>query len=585
MHRLPRLAAVLSLPAMLGACATMPAPSRTVDVGIVAINDFHGALEPPRQSVFVPDATAPDGVLGVPAGGAAYLASAIDAVRARHPYHVTVSAGDLISGSQFASSLYLDEPAVGVMNRIGLEFNAVGNHEFDRGARELLRVQNGGCEKNTRGEPCQLERFAGAQFKFLAANVVRTDGTTLFPATGSKAFDTPAGRVTVGFVGLTLKQTPSLVVPSAVAGLEFGDEAEAINAAAAGLKAAGADAVVVLIHQGGKTDGTPDPQGCENLTGDILPILDRLSPAVDVVVSGHTHWAYICERMLPGRTSPLLLTSAGVYGELVTDIALTIDPRAHRVTAKRAANVIVQSEAYAATRGPVALSDRFPRFAPRADVAEYAGKYVTASQGYSSRIVGRLAGAVAKPGEGSGNTGGTIGNLIADAQLEATRSAGAQLALMNPFGIRAPAAFIPGAGGALTFGQLYQVQPFNNLLVTQSFTGAELKAILEQGFDDQGPVQVLSPSRGFAYRYDLSRPVGERVVAMTLNGKPIDASATYRVASNNFLAQGGDTFTLFAKGRDAVQGVSDLDALQAYLAATPPRAVPAEARTTDATRN
>jgi 5'-nucleotidase len=582
--RIARAGATLALTA-LAACATVVPPSRApVEVGIVAINDFHGALEPPRQSVFVPDANAADGILGVPAGGAAYLASAIDAVRAKYPNHVTVSAGDLISGSQFASSLYLDEPAVGVMNRVGLDFNAVGNHEFDRGRAELLRIQNGGCEKTGRATPCAVEPYPGAKFPFLAANVVTESGATLFPATGVKSFGGGARKVTVGFVGLTLKGTPALVLPSAVAGLTFGDEAEAINASAARLKAEGADAVVVLIHQGGRTTGTPDPQGCEGLNGEILPILDRLSPSVDVVVSGHTHWAYVCERTLPGRARPLLLTSAGVYGELVTDIRLEIDPVAHAVVSAQARNVIVQSEPYTASRGPVEVTDKIPAFTPRPDIAAYVGKYVEASKAYSSRVVGYLGGTASRPGGDASNTGGSIGNLIADAQLEATRGAGAKIALMNPFGIRAPATFIPGADGALTFGQLYQVQPFNNLLVTQSFTGAELKAVLEQGFDSNGPTQVLSPSQGFAYRYDKSRPEGDRIVAMTLDGKPIDPKATYRVTTSNFLAQGGDSFTLLANGRDAANSPdSDLDALQAYLAARPPRPVPSEPRTFDLT--
>jgi 5'-nucleotidase len=579
--RIARMTALAALLA-LGACATVVPQSRTpVEVGIIAINDFHGALEPPRQSVFVPDGAG--GTLGVPAGGAAWLASAIDTVRAKYPNHVTVSAGDLISGSQFASSLYLDEPAVGVMNRIGLDFNAVGNHEFDRGRAELVRIQNGGCAKHTMATPCAIEPYEGAKFPFLAANVATEDGTTLFPSTGLKSFGQGRAMVTVGFVGLTLKGTPSLVLPAAVAGLAFGDEADAINAATAKLKAEGADAVVVLLHQGGKTAGTPDPQSCEQFTGDIVPILDRLSPSVDVVVSGHTHWAYICERALPGRAAPLLLTSAGVYGELVTDIRLSIDPAAHKVLAHEARNLIVQSVPYVASRGPVATTERFPRFEPRADVAAYVARYVDASKVYSARRVGTLGGTATRPGGDASNTGGSLGNLIADAQLAATTEAGAQLALMNPFGIRAPATLIPGPDGALTFGQLYQVQPFANQLVTQSFTGAELKAILEQGFDADGPLQVLSPSRGFAYRYDTTRPIGQRVMALTLNGKPILPEATYRVTTNNFLAQGGDSFTLLAKGRDAVTTGTDLAALEAWLQATPTRPVPLEARTVDVT--
>ncbi len=572
----------VAMSATLAACATVPAgPPAPVEVGIVAINDFHGAIEPPNQSVFM---RGPDGTtVGIPAGGAAWLASAVDAIRARHPNNVTVSAGDLTSASQFASSLYLDEPTVGAMNRIGLDFNAVGNHEFDRGSKELLRLQNGGCDKNTRRDPCAVEPFPGAEFKYLAANVATESGTTLFPATGTKGFGTGARKVTVGFVGLTLKGTAGLVLPEAVSGLTFGDEADAINRAADELRADGADAVVVLLHQGGRTSGDPDPQGCNALSGEILPILERLSPKVDVVVSGHTHWAYVCRRDLPGRSEPLLLTSAGVYGELVTDITLEIDPVTNSVVAKKAANVIVQSKPYTASRGPVANTDIVPRFEPRADVSAYVAKYVDASKAFSNRKVGSIAGTATRPSEGGGNTGGSLGNLIADAQLAATRDAGAQIAFMNPFGIRAPAVIGPAADGSVTFGELYQIQPFNNELVTLSLTGAELKAVLEQGFDDEAPVQVLTPSQGFVYRYDLSKPVGQRIVGMTLDGQPIDPAATYRVTVSNFLAQGGDSFTLFAKGRDAVHGGVDVDALQDWLAVKPARAVPEENRNIDVT--
>ncbi|MGN3974920.1 bifunctional metallophosphatase/5'-nucleotidase [Tsuneonella sp. SYSU-LHT278] len=584
--RLPTLRPARSfavvLSASLAACATVPAaPPAPVEVGIIALNDFHGAIEPPNQSVFLPG---PDGELvGVPAGGAAYLASAVDSIRARHQHSVTVSAGDMTGASQFASSLYLDEPAVGAMNRIGLDFNAVGNHEFDRGRAELLRLQNGGCDVHTRREPCAVEPFTGARFRYLAANVETESGQTLFPATGTRTFGEGSREVTVGFVGLTLKDTPGLVLPEAVAGLTFGDEAETINRAADDLRANGADAVVVLLHQGGRTAGEPDPQGCNDLSGAILPILDRLSPKVDVIVSGHTHWAYVCERDLPGRSSPLLLTSAGVYGALVTDITLAIDPVAGNVVSRKAKNVIVQSAPYTASRGPVANTDLVPRFEPRADVATYVAKFVDASKAFSSRKVGWIAGTASRPGEGGGNTGGSLGNLIADAQLAATRAAGAQIAFMNPFGIRAPAVIAPSPDGSVTFGALYQIQPFNNELVTMSLTGAELKAVLEQGFDDQAPVQVLTPSQGFVYRYDMARPIGQRIVGLSLNGVPIDPATTYRVTVSNFLAQGGDSFGLFAKGRDVVRGAIDIDALQDWLAVRPARAVPTEDRTIDVT--
>lgn len=550
-------------------------PPAPVIVGIVAINDFHGALEPPRATVPAPDGNG--GSVAVPAGGAAWLASAVDSVRAKYANTVTVAAGDLISASQLASSIYLDEPAIGVLNRIGLDFSAVGNHEFDSGTQELLRKQAGGCAKFTMREPCQVEQFTGAMFQYLAASTHRADGSTIFPATGLKSFGSGAARVTVGFIGLTLKGTPSIVSPDGIAGLTFADEADTINAAVPLLKNEGADAIVVLIHQGGKTSGAiPDPGTCENFTGEIQPILARLDPRVDVVVSGHTHWAYVCDYGTVDPTRPFLLTSAGVYGELVTDIALEIDPVAHRVIGKHADNVIVQSAAYSSARGDVANTDAYPRFEPRADVAAYVKTYTDAAKAFAERVVGTIDRPAAKPGAQNANSGGPLGNIVADSQLAATRKAGAEIAFMNPFGLRAP--LDPAPGGKLTFGDLYKVQPFANTLVTQTMTGGEIKAMLEQGFDDTGPEQRLSPSAGFAYWFDTGRPVGSRIVRIELGGQPLDMARSYRVTVNSFLAAGGDSFTLLANGKDATTGALDLDALEAWVAGPTPRVVPQEER-------
>jgi 5'-nucleotidase len=591
----PALAALLLTSACAGPMASQPGGRTTaqpvtvgpVTVGIVAINDFHGALEPPRQSVFVPTgkgptSTDPSGTVGVPAGGAAWLASAIDSVRAKYPYHVTVSAGDMTSASQIASSLFLDEPAIGVMNRVGVDFNAVGNHEFDRGRQELLRLQNGGCEQHTLRKPCQLEQFKGATFKYLAASTRTEDGSTLFPGTGLKTFGKGARKVTVGFIGLTLKDTPDIVSAEGVRGLTFADEADTINAAIPGLKAQGADAIVVLIHQGGKTDEFSDPSGCQNLKGDITRILDRLDTRVDVVVSGHTHWAYVCDYGAMNPAKPFLLTSAGVYGELVTDITLSIDPAAKRVVAKRAVNVVVQSQPYTASRGPVPNDDVVLRFAPRADISAYVSRYVDAVKVYAERVIGKLSVPAARREIGNVDYGGPLGNLIADAQLGATRGAGAQIAFMNPFGIRAP--ITPAPDGSVTFGMIYQTQPFNNNLVTFSLSGAELKAVLEQSFSDTGPEQFLTPSAGFSYVVDRGAPAGARVSAITLRREPIDPAKDYRITVSSFLANGGDGFTGFTKQRDVVTGTTDIDALEAWIKAVPVRTVPAEARVLEAKR-
>lgn len=545
-------------------------PVEPVTVGIIAINDFHGQLEPPRRAVLLP---VPGGeAVPVPAGGAAWLASAIDGARAKYRYSLTVSAGDLTGASQLSSSLFLDEPTIGVMNRIGLEFNAVGNHEFDRGARELQRLQYGGCEQYTPREPCAVEpAFEGARFTYLAANVETGDGATLFPASALRHFGSGRERVAVGLIGLTLKETPSIVSAGGVEGLTFTDEAGAINRAAATLRQAGADAVVVLIHQG--IEAGSDPNGCDDAAGPLLPILAELDDDVDLIVSGHTHQAYICKIPSADGAKTFLLTSAGSYGMLLTDIRLTIDPAADRVTAIEARNLPVQSLGY----GNVAPSAAAPILEPRADIADYVATYVAAASDFSGRPAGRLA-----PVDDPDALGrAPYGQLIADAQLAATRDEGAVLAFMNPGGVRA--ALIPAADGTLTFGDLFQVQPFGNTLVTMTLSGTEILALLESQMDDDGLLTVLLPSAGLRYRYDLSRPSGARVMDVTLEGEPLDPAKDYRVTVNSFLADGGDGFTGFRAGRERTIGMGDLDALEAWLKADPPRQLPLEMRAKNVT--
>lgn len=576
------LVVALALSALLSACASpqgrsgvasAPPSPAPVEVALLAFNDFHGNLEPPRQSVGMPDGRG--GTAQVPAGGAAWLASALDALRARHPFSLTVAAGDLISASPLASSLFLDEPSVEALSRMGLDYAAVGNHEFDRGTQELLRMQTGGCEKYALREPCQLEHFAGARFHYLAASTLTAAGKPLFPASAIRTFGSGAQAVKVGVIGLTLKGTPTLVNPSQVAGLTFTDEADTINAEVPKLRAQGADAVVVLIHQGGRASGAPDPNGCAGFDGEILPILRRLAPGVDVVVSGHTHADYICEMPTADPAHPVLLTSAGLYGKELTEITLTIDPAAHRVTARSARNLIVQSQPFTSAKGPVGLSPLAEQYAPRADIAAYVQRYADAAKAFATRPVGKLSGPAAK---GENGLGGPLGNLIADAQLAATRGAGAQIALMNPFGIRA--AIVPAADGTVTFGDIYLAQPFGSAIVTETLTGAELKAVLEQGFDDVGPDQALAPSAGFTYRIDRRAPVGSRISAIMLDGKPLDPAASYRVTTNSFLALGGDGFTVFQAGREIVTGPTDIEALEAWFRGVPRRDVPVEDRVT-----
>jgi 5'-nucleotidase len=545
-----------------------------VRVQIIGFNDFHGALEPPHMAIAAPG---PDGTeVRVPVGGVAYLAAAARRLRAGHANSVTVAAGDLISASPLVSAEFLDEPTVMAMNLVGVDFASVGNHEFDRGRQELLRMQNGGCARFTTRQPCRLDRFPGARFRYLAANVLTESGQPLFPASALRSFGTGRNRVQVGFIGLTLRDTSTLVTPGGIAGLTFTDEADAINAAARQLRAQGADAIVVLIHQGVSTQVGYNDHSCRGVDGDLLPILARLDPSVDLVVSGHTHNAYICDYGRIDATRPILVTSAGKNGMILTNISLTIDPAHGRVTAKSADNVIVQGEAYSDRRGAVPLSTLFPVFPRDPAVQALVARYAAAAAPIIARPIGHLPGPALKEDNEAGES--VAGDLIADAFLAATNTpdtGGAQLAFTNQTSVRTD--IVPAADGSVTFGQLFAVQPFGNNLVVMTMTGRQLRAVLEQQFAS-GPNTVaspimLQPSRGFTYSYDLRRPEGQRILDMRLNGVPMTDEASYRVTTNSFLASGGDSFTGFRAGTNPAGGMQDVDALERYIAAmgaTPP---------------
>ena len=541
---------------MVSGCATTPQSVATapVEVQILAINDLHGNLETPEGSIPVTGADGTD--VDSTVGGVAQLAATLSAARSGHKNSITVAAGDLIGASPLASAWFLDEPSIDALNLAGLELASVGNHEFDKGSSELIRMQKGGCERYTTRTPCQLEAFKGARFTYLAANVLRSDGSTLLPATSIKRF----GRIKVGFIGMTLKDTGILASPAGVAGLTFAGEVATANALVPKLKAEGADAIVLLIHQGAKSPKPYQLSTCEGLAGPILTILDGLDPAIRTVVSGHTHQAYACT--LDRGGAPRLLTSAGKYGYLVTDIRLTFDPSTHGLIASAAYNLPVPAT------GP---SD------PR--VAALTGRYAKAAAPVAERVVGRLAGPAATS---DADEESPAAALIADAQLATARlpdKGGAQIAFTNATGVRT--GLFPRPDGTVSFGQIFQMQPFGNNLVTKSYTGAQLKAVLEQQFrtvDGAGQVvSLLVPSSGFRFRYDLARPDGDRITLMELDGKPIDPAASYRVTVNNFLSSGGDGFTGFAAGKDAVDGGIDLDAMEAWLAKGQP--VPALGRT------
>src|SRR6185295_16855717 len=499
---------------------------------VLAINDFHGNLRPPPGGIAIADPADKTKKTIVPAGGAEHMATLVKELRDGYNNTVFVAAGDLIGASPFLSAMFHDEPTIEALSMMGLDIASVGNHEFDEGKDELLRMQNGGCHPvdNCLGP----HPFLGAKFRYLAASTFeKATGKTVFPAYEIREFD----GIPVAFIGLTLKGTPGLVSPVGVADLEFRDEADTVNALIPELKARGVEAIVVLIHEGGLPTG--DYSECPGVSGPIVDIVKKFDRAVDVVVTGHTHRAYVCE--IDGR----LVTSGDKYGTLVTAIDLKLDPVTRDVISAKADNTVVRSATLPKNAEQTALLEAYDRLA--------------------APIANRPAGSVTETLLRTPNTAGEspLGDIVADAQLAATRAAsngGAIIAFTNPGGVRADVT--RREDGAVTYGDLFASQPFRNQLVTITLTGKQIKDMLEQQWLDPKRPRILQVSKGFSYAWDGSKGDGERVLAerMSLNGQPIDPAARYRVTVNNFLFVGGDGFTVLTQGTDAQIGVYDVDA-------------------------
>ncbi len=526
----------------IGASSSVIAQSDPVDLRILAINDLHGYLRPPPGGIRIADPEDKSRKVMVPAGGVETMATLVKQLREGHKNNIFVAAGDLIGASPFLSAMFHDEPTIESASMMGLAIASVGNHEFDEGKDELLRMQNGGCHPT---DKCQGPHpFTGAKFHYLAAStVLKSTGKPLLPAYEIREFD----GIPVAFIGLTLKGTADIVSPTGIADLEFKDEADTVNALVPELKARGVEAIVVLIHQGGVPTG--DYNECPGISGAIVDIVKKFDHAVDVVVSGHTHQAYVCQ--IDGR----LVTSADKYGTLVTAIDLKLDPASHDVISASADNIIVRPGSVAKDAEQTALLDSYDKLA--------------------APIANRRAGSVTETLSRVPNSAGesALGDVIADAQLAATRTTAgdsAVIALTNPGGIRTD--IVRKDDGMVSYADVFSSQPFRNQLVTMTLTGARIKDVLEQQWHDPKLPRVLQVSAGFSYVWDNSKPYGERVAAdrIALNGKPVDPAANYRVTVNNYLAVGGDGFTALKDGTAQRVGVYDNEALYSYLQANSP---------------
>ncbi len=564
-----------------------PAPqaSTPFTVKVIGFNDYHGNLESPGTFGTSTAVLAAD---RAPVGGADFLAAHVAELKKQNPLNVVVGAGDFIGATPLVSSLFFDEPAIETLNRIGLEFNAVGNHEFDKGSAELLRLQNGGC-KITAGvqDPNSCKGasvgtpvpFEGAKFKWLSANVVQTStGKTLLPAYGIKTFN----NVKVAFIGMTLKATPSIVTPTGVAGLEFKEEAATVNALVPELRAQGIESIVVLVHEGGSQTGIAgDINGCEgNLAGSaIAGIVKQLDNAVDLVVSGHSHQAYNCKlRNATGRN--IAVTSASAQGRLLTDIDLTIDPASKDVTTATATNRLVVRNN--------------PGIVANTTVTNIIAGYNTLVSPVANVVLGAISADLKNaPSDAACNR--PAGNLIADAQLAATQPAsfgGAVAAFQNGGGVRDPGFLFTSSAagegdGNVTYKEAFTVQPFGNSLVTLTLNTQNIKDFLEEQFagclgQAADRTRLAIPSAGFKYTWDGAKACGARVSNVTISSGTatavvtdtlVDAAGvvqnptkTYRITVNNFMADGGDGYTTLKKGTNRLGGAQDVDALTAFLA-------------------
>ena len=524
-----------------------------VELQVLAINDFHGNIAT-TSGAFVGGADRED------VGRADYLAANMRSSQAGVANSITVSAGDLVGASPLISALFHDEPTIEAMNLIGLEINGVGNHEFDEGGAELLRLQNGGphpVDGNLDGDP-----FGGADFDFLAANVVVTGtGETLFAPYTVKEYQ----GIPVAFIGMTLEGTPSIVTPAGVAGLTFKDEVETVNALIPEIRAQGIESIVVLMHQGGFVDaGTDGGDTCGTLSGPLYDIVTGLDDSVDLVIGGHNNQRFVCMDV-DGKA----VTMAYWSGRMFTDIDVSLNRMTKDMT--------------------IQAIDNVPNYqagvTPAADLTALIDRYTALAAPLADQIIGHVTVDLSRTNNDAGES--ALGDVIADAQLAATSSmttGNAVAAFMNPGGIRADITFAQSAtegDGVVTYGEAFTTQPFSNTLVTMTLTGAQIDALLEEQWQ-AGDSSVLQVSDGFTYTWDADEPEGSRVDSTTIeiDGVPIVLIDSYRITVNNFLAGGGDDFSTLTLGTDLLIGADDLDALVDYMGANDPTPPGAQDRIT-----
>lgn len=524
-----------------------------VTINLLNVNDFHGRIQTDKTVQF---------------------AGTIEKARAEYgdANSLLLSAGDSIGASLFASATQADQPTIDVLNALELKASAVGNHEFDKGWADLRdRVIGSGASKN-------------ADWTYLGANVYKAGTTT--PVLPEYAIYTVAG-VTVGVIGVDTQETPSLVSPAGISGLEFGDPVAAVNRVADQLSdgnAANGEAQVLVAeyHEGSPLSAPASSlQDAVDAGGAFAKIVSDTSPKVDVIFNGHTHSSYAWSAPVTGGgTRPVL--QAASYSDKVGQVVLSVDPAS--------GNVLNHTETLLArtTDAPADLVAAYPRVSAVNDITNDALAYakvvgdkpigkvradITTAFKNGSYVNGKYTAAVADRDDRSKES--SLGNLVANAVLKSLKGSargGAEIGIVNPGGLRAELFYLPGGTekkGVVTYAEANSVLPFVNNLWTTTLTGAQLKAVLEEQWQPDGaqrPYLQLGLSANVRYTYDASAEKGSHITGIWVNGKRVSDAATYRIGSFSFLLTGGDNFTTFTKGTDTKDsGLVDYEAWISYL--------------------
>lgn len=519
------------------------AKAEPIHVKLLGVNDFHGQLIAGRTEG------------GRPVGGAAVLASYLQHAASGHEDHTIITLmGDQVGASPAVSTLLNHEPSLMFFNslanaacqhetRMDPHCNLVatlGNHEFDQGQEALRHLIDGNHTQPT-DHWINLSAYPGANFPYISANIVdENTGATLLPPYVIKE----VAGLRIGFIGAVTRYAADSILPDHIKGIQFINEAESINRYVPVLKQAGVKAIVVVIHEGGEQKAYEGKTQAElDVSGAIKDIVSRLDDAVEVVMAGHTH-QFMNTRLKTQSGHEILVAEAKSYSAAFAEVDLSFDPKSKR---------LLDSSAEIHTT----YADQWPGNLPNPQVTSLVDMAEQAVTLKTSREVANLAGPLTTSRNPAGES--DLGNLLADAYRQET---GSDIALMNSSGIRANL-----KEGVIRWGDLYSVVPFSSKIVQLRFTGKQVQALLEQQFTNKH--NIMFQVAGLTYRWDNARSLGEKVVAIRINGQALEQDRFYTLATTDFMASGGSGFTVMKEGRFLKEGGIDIDLLSHFLEKLP----------------